>query len=126
MKVTDVKIKTWQDKKFVEITTMEKGVCTSWQAIGQTVKVGDDIEGTFTENPGRTPKITITSVNGAAQAAKPPFAGGAAKPANNKSFAAAYAKDMVVAMIAAGLVISTPDMDKLFEHYYKLFLSKME
>lgn len=100
------------------------------------INVGDEIAGRVDKRPGKLDKMNLTSVNtnsfGAPQGNARPAGGwkpsGAPNKVSdadrNKSFAAAYAKDIVVALINKDQV-NMSAVDEVFEHYYNMFMSKL-
>jgi hypothetical protein len=116
------------------------------------LNVGDEIAGRIDKRPGKLDKMNLTSVNTTSFAApqgsahpsngrKPDGGGnkvpdsvntssfaapqGSAHPAGGwKPFAAAYATDIVVALIKKDQV-NMSAVDEVFEHYYNMFMSKL-
>lgn len=120
------------------ITCDDGGTYEVWKN-SDKINVGDEITGRIDKRPGKLDKINLVSVN--TNSLVPPSqgnsrpsggggwrpSGGSAKPSDadrSKSFAAAYAKDIVVALINKDQV-NMAAVDEVFEHYFGMFMGKL-
>ncbi len=132
MKVQSVAPKEWNGKAFAEVT-LDGRVYSNWQPHWKMLKVGDDVIGDVLEKgPGKTPRITITAVNGvgvgtSSGAWNPPApqAGGNSGD-RNSSFAASYSKDIIVALINAGTFSDMGGIKMAFGELYDMFMEKIK
>jgi hypothetical protein len=121
-KIESITPKSWsnpegQVKKFAEITI--EGIqkqYSCWDAEILTKNVGDEIEFTEVEKNGRW-SLRLAKA----------FSGGGYKrdPVKNESFAASYSKDIAVALIAAGIIKTSKEVDATLEHYHIWFMGKL-
>ena len=125
MIIQTVTPKTWTNPEGKEVAYAELAIdgktYSCWQKI--TLKAGDVIEGAVTEK-GQHRQIRVTSIGGTAVESKGGGKGGG-RPGDPKSFAASYAKDVLVACINNGIVHTSKEFDGTLEHYFAWFLAKM-
>jgi len=133
--VSPVKEFTFSDGKtmpFVEI--MSEGTqYRCWQSsVFKNLKAGDDVVGEIIPSPGKPSKLIISSVNGVALRTQGGFSGGGGggKPAyqaqRTESFAAAYAKDLAVALITKDIIKSSAEVKSTIDYFYNIFIEKMK
>lgn len=119
MKVENIIPKNWQGREFAELT-LDGKVYSCWSNAWKSLKIGDDIQGEIVDKgPGKTPHIKIGAAGGGGA---PKSSGGG----NVKAFAASYAKDVAVALIQAGIIKTSTEIDATLHHYYSLFVEKVE
>ena len=121
-KIETITPKSWtnpegQTKNFWEVTI--EGVqkqYSCWDAMFAMYKIGDEIEYIESEKNGRW----LLKMN------KPSTGGGFKKdPVKSESFAASYSKDIAVALIAAGVIKTSKEVDATIHHYFTLFMDKL-
>lgn len=120
MKIEKIEIKEWNGRKFAEIIADGKKL-SCWQGMIGTLKEGDEVEGQLIDKgEGKTPQIKISKVNGQALQIS-----GKSHEKDPKSFCASYAKDIVVQLVASGLIKEPDKLDVALDHYYTWFEKKL-
>jgi hypothetical protein len=116
-----MKDNTIKDKYIITFFDDEKEY-ESW-SIGES-KIGDTIEGETTERfyNGKTYygiKIKLPQKSGGGYRA-------AAQPSRDESFACAYAKDIVVALLRTNMVQHIEQADNMLDKYFTIFMTKLK
>lgn len=119
MKVETIVPKEWNDKKFAELK-LDGKLYSCWQSMWTTLKVGDELQGeVVNRGEGKTPHIKITSVNGTAVAGGK---GGFRPTISNEATACGCAKDITIAVLNAGTIKTSAEIDATLDHFFKKFM----